>query len=115
MLTRALFERLGFERDSSLLTDEPPGYRYDFGGFVLTAAQLMSKYFQPVFVISGIYHTNRVLADIWVEMPLEVDTFEQGVAWIAYSLVDVQLEKCPDWLAQGRSWQGHLPWVRRIG
>lgn len=113
--TSLVLERLGFERDDSVISDASPGYSYDFGNLMLEASRLCSRRtFEPVYVLGGVYSDGRTIALIDSEMPLEVESFEQGVAWVAF-VIDrkFRLARPPLWLEQGRVWRDHLPWVRR--
>lgn len=48
-------------------------------------------------------------------MPLEVESFEQGVAWIVDGIgQDFEPWIPTPWLTAGRVWQGHLPRVREM-
>jgi hypothetical protein len=49
------------------------------------------------------------------EMPLEVESLEQGTAWVAYGVGEGfrPLHPTP-WLEDGRAWHDRLPWVRRL-
>lgn len=115
METRTLLEGLSFQEDYWALTDKQPGYFYDFGNFRLEAAQLTSRYFRPVFVFSGVISNTRSLKMLNFELPLEVESFEQGVALIAHGLGANFVPDVPtSWLADGRSWESHLPGVREL-
>ena len=113
MDTRALFESLNFEQDWAAMTDQLPAYSYDFGNLRLNAAQVMSVRFTPCFYLGGTYRTSKTLGVVEFEMPLEVESFEQGVAWLAHGLGRKFEPRIPTlWLADGRSWKDHLPWER---
>jgi len=88
MRTRELFEILGFEEVWGSMTDQEPAYRYDFGNIELTAVQVTNLSFQSIFLLGGIARDERSIMEINQEMPLEVESFEQGVAFIAYALGD---------------------------
>jgi hypothetical protein len=111
MKLRNLLVELGFRQDRTIITDEQPGYLYDFGNLELSASQVTNKYFKPVFLFAGIAQTTRTLAEICFEMPLDIDSYKQGVAWIAYGVgKDFRPKKSTDWLEQGREWSDTLPW-----
>jgi hypothetical protein len=74
-----------------------------------------NRYFRRVFWFSGVAWGHNSLRDIDFEMPLEVDSFEQGVAWIAYVLGRKFCPKKPAlWVEQGQEWADTLPWVHRL-
>ena len=114
MRTRALFEILGFQEDWEAITDQRPAYYHDFGNLRLTAAEVMS-YHGPRFLFSGVIEGARSVTMVDFEMPLEVESFEQGVAWIWSGIGEEFRPRLPTpWLEDGRTWQDHLPWVRRM-
>jgi hypothetical protein len=55
----------------------------------------------------------RSVGQIEFEMPLTIDSFEQGVALISHAVGKEfdPLVHTP-WLSDGRKWQDHLPWLR---
>jgi hypothetical protein len=112
--TRTLIESLGFKVNPGAITDEPPAYFYDFGNLRLEASRLMSRYFQPVFLFMGTLNTGRSIGLVQFEMPLEVESAEQGTAWIAHGIGEHfhPLRPTP-WLSNGHLWKSTLPWVRR--
>lgn len=113
MQMREVFERLDFEKVYGLMTDEEPSYRYDFGNLEIQVIKVTNKYFLPVFLMSGIYKTNRKLGSIDSEIPEKVSSFEQGVAFIAYPIRNYQPLKYVRWLEQGKRWADLLPWEQQ--
>jgi len=114
MRTREVFEKLGFEEVWGSITDQEPAYKYDFGNIELTAVQVTSMYFRPIFLLTGIASDKRSIREIDQQMPLEVESFEQGVAIIAYALGECHTTKQIPWVERGRQWEEHLPWVQEI-
>lgn len=111
--TRDVLVKLGFGEDWKAMTDELPAYQYSFDNLVLHAAQVTSLYLRPVFFLSGVFRTSRSISSIEFEMPTEVESFEQGVAFIAYAIGRDFIPVRPTpWLEQGRAWEEYLPWVR---
>lgn len=115
MDSRELFKILKFEEVWGGMTDQDPIYRYDFGNLQLSAAQVMNWSFRPVFLFGGVAVDSNSISEIVFELPLEVESFEQGVAWIANGLGRGfrPRKPCP-WLLQGWEWQDRLPWVREL-
>lgn len=111
MKTVDVLEELGFEPDFG---GWPDTWVFDFGSFKLKASKGMNHYFVENFYIRGNYRTSRSLGSIDFEMPLDVDSFEQGVAWISYGIgnVDSLADHVP-WVSQGREWEDFLPWKLR--
>lgn len=114
MKTRDLLNRLGFSEVYGEITEKEPSYLYDFGNLQLRAAQVTNFYLQPVFFFGGVAYGNNTLSHIQFEIQLEVESFELGVALIAHGIGrKFKPVKPTPWLEMGRSWQDHLPWVRR--
>lgn len=115
MKTRALFEELGFQEDWEAITDQRPGYYYEFGNLRLTAAEVMSDSFQPCFHFGGVWRGANSISMVDFEMPLEVESLEQGAAWIAHGIGNgFRPHHRTPWLEDGRAWQDRLPWVGRM-
>jgi len=95
------------------MTDQEPAYRYDFGNIELTAVEVTNLSFQPIFLLVGIASDKRSIMEIRQEMPLEVESFEQGVAFIAYALGDYRPQNNTLWVEEGRKWAKLLPWERK--
>lgn len=114
MNTRDLLTQLGFQENWNAITDVQPGYFYDFGNLRLEANQVMSRYLQPVFLVTGVWKTPRIMSMIESEMLTTVDSYEQGVALIAHAVGDGFVPLIPTpWLADGRAWKDHLPGVAK--
>lgn len=114
METRDLLNRLGFSEIYGEITEKEPSYLYDFGNLQLTAAQVTNFYLKPVFFFGGVARYNGTLSHIQFEIHLEVESFELGVALIAHGIgKKFKPLKPTPWIELGRSWQDHLPWVRR--
>lgn len=77
---------LGFIRDQNVFSDDPGGVSLDFGNFMLSAAHVLNRWFQPIVLLSGVFTTPRTISEVICEMPLEVESREQGVAWITWCL-----------------------------
>jgi len=108
---RNVLLELGFHENWSAITDEQPGYCYDFGNLKLTAAQVTNSYLTPVFAFGGVARSPRTIAEISFDMPLEVESLEQGVAWVTYGLGRAfRPSKLTPWVDQGRKWSDTLPW-----
>jgi hypothetical protein len=116
MKLRDVLQELGFSEEWGAMTDEQPAYWYDFGNIKLTAAQVTNLSFKRVFLFSGGVCEPRTLGSISFQIPIEVDSFEQGVAWIADGLVkeglgkEFRIKNAAPWIEQGRAWRDMLPW-----
>lgn len=112
---RSILEQVGFAEDWTTITDQAPGYRFNSGNLRIQAVQVTNEYLCPVFLITGIEDQRpRALGSIQLSMPIAVESFEQGVAWIAYAVsARFQPTKPIAWLEQGRLWRHHLPWEQK--
>jgi hypothetical protein len=77
--TRAVFESLGFQEDWAAITDQSPAYYYDFGNLRLTAPEVISDRLVPCFHFGGVWRGANSISMVDFEMPLEVESMEQGV------------------------------------
>lgn len=110
MDTREVFRLLGFVEGTEFGC---PAYVYDFGNLRLSALECVNKYYNTVFHLGGAVSGSRSMRTIESELPLTVDSFEQGVALIAYFVgKDFEPALPTPWLSDGREWQSFLPWVR---
>lgn len=113
MNLRSILETLRFEEEWGTLTDQEPSYAIRLGHLQITIVQVTSEYLQPVFLMQGTFRTSRQLGSNHLDLPVEVESFEQGLAWIAYAVDLVgPVAEPPDWLIRGRELQEHLPWIR---
>jgi hypothetical protein len=113
MQFRDVLITLNFEEDWDTITDQPPGYYFNFGNLELSATQVTSLYLRPVFFIAGVIRTPRSITEISSDVPVEVESFQQGVAWIVYLLGEKFVPlKATSWIDDGRRWTEHLPWER---
>jgi hypothetical protein len=67
-------------------TDQRPAYYYDFGNLRLTAAEL-TGFGRPTFHFGGVWRGANSISMVDFDMPLEVESLEQGAAWIAYGII----------------------------
>ena len=56
---------------------------------------------------------DQTLITIETAMPLSVELFEVGLAWVAYICRGVKPRRPTPWLSEGLALQEHLPWVKR--
>jgi hypothetical protein len=109
--TRDVLERLGFTTYQADFADEQPGYQYNFGNLLLKAVQHNDLSMRRVMQFSGHMTTRNRFGVIDFSLPLEVVSFEQGVALIAHYLGRkfTPIRPTP-WLELGREWEDLLPW-----
>lgn len=105
---------LGFEPDDSFFSDNGEGLSYDFGNLTLTARQVYNERFAVIISVSGVYSTARTIADIRVQLPLQVSSIEQCAAFIAWGVGKDFVPAIPtDWLELGRNNFDTLPWNKK--
>lgn len=110
MDTREVFKLLGFTEGMEVGC---PAYVYDFGNLRLSAVEGINKHYNTVFHLGGVASGTRSIRLIQTELPLVVESFEQGVALIAHIVgSDFKPVRPTPWLSDGRDWQCFLPWVR---
>ncbi len=115
MATRDLLSDLGFEPFMAQFTDQQPGYRYNFGNLVLEAVQVTNQYCRPEMLFTGTVKTARMFGSVTFSLHLNVESFEQGVALIAYNIGgDFEPSRPTPWLELGRSFEEHLPGRREL-
>ena len=105
---RQLLEDLGFNEDS-----DADSLSYDFGNLELSAFYGVNRWLTQVWCFAGAASDGRSLALIEFEMPTEVDSREQGVAWISEHVHGrARFTNAPAWLQAGLQWRGELPWIK---
>jgi len=115
--TWAVLQELGFTPDQSVISDVMPGLSFDFGNLKLSASCILNRKYVPIVLLTGIFSTERTMAEIECEMPPEVESPEQGMAFVAWSIdnalgKEFQPATSPDWLAKGRQHRYLLPWEK---
>lgn len=111
-LMRSVFQELRMQQFEHPLSSET-AYRMTFGPYQIEAVVLMNRYFRQAFFLSGIVNTGRTMRLIESELPLEVDSREQGLAMLAHHLREAIPEHLkPDWLREGEGMRKHLPWEK---
>jgi hypothetical protein len=116
--TEDVLRVLGFEVDSNVLSDGMPGLSFDFGNFKLEASENVNLWFQSVIVLGGVMATDRTTAVVHFEMPLELESFEQGMALVTHCLDshacgNFKGSSPVEWLNEGRRHRHLLPWYKQ--
>jgi hypothetical protein len=113
-----VLKSLGFVEDKTLFSDPPGGLSFDFGNFKLSAIVCVNRWLQPVIRLSGVMSTRLTTTEVESEMPQEVESREQAIAFVTWCLdhhsddVKFQPGFPISWLQEGRRHQGLLPWER---
>lgn len=110
---------LGFVSDQSLISGIPGGLIFDFGNFRLAANQLINMRCQSVVLLDVVMTSSRSITEVACEMPLEVESWEQGVAWVTWCLDnhsggEFRPAHPVAWLNTGRQNRHLLPWEQQM-
>lgn len=103
ILLESVLRRIGF-----LPTDG--GLQFDFGNCKLKSIEGMTPQFFYGITFLGYWKTNRSIGQIHFSLPLEVESYEQGIALMAYYLRHTVLDVKPKWLIEGLALSVLLPW-----
>ena len=100
-MTMRSLQALGF-------TDRPPDYAstklgYDMGGWELDAQEMVNLSMVPIVNVTGILRTQRILADIEIQMLQTFDQPELAAAFLVFSLQSHRndLKTLPEWWSLG--------------
>lgn len=91
-----------------------------YRGAELSATESVSRRFCPVVSVCGFYVGKARMAEIQQELPIEVDSREMALAYLAWALEPLAeillLEggSLPAWWSEGRLHRALLPWEREL-
>jgi hypothetical protein len=113
-----LLQELGFAPDSNAISDVMPGLSFELGNLKLSASCVAGKRFHLVVLLTGWFRDTRRMGEICDELPRQLESREQGMAWLAWILDRAAGGKFapefpPAWLALGRHHFGLLPWKQK--
>ena len=100
-----VLKELGFKNEGSMLV-------FDFGNFKLQGSQIHNYQFREVFDFFGCYVNSDRAGVLEFKLPIKVESFEQGVAFLAFFIGKAHFSIKPGWLSKGLEWSSHLPWVK---
>jgi hypothetical protein len=103
---QAILEQVGFRRTGNI-------WEYDFGNGILSAGKGV-KWFDEIFQFFGYYRSERQYGEFEFDLPLKVESYDQGIALISYHLRSAELQIIPEWLKEGLKLEDTLPWKRDI-
>lgn len=89
-------------------------YVYDFGNCKLKAFKGLNLRFQDGFNFSGNYFTSRTAGYFDFSLPYVVESYELGIAYLAYNLKGGRFQNIPLWLLEGQHFEDLLPWKKEL-
>ncbi|MEO9090816.1 MAG: hypothetical protein ABI247_10855 [Rhodanobacter sp.] len=107
-----VLHHLGWVPDTDNPCSTGPALKYSFGNLTISAGVFTNRFFQPVVILVGLFSDGRSIQDIAFEIPQQVESRLQMLAFVAYALRGIRLAITPEWLEEGQRAQGELPWVR---
>ncbi len=114
--TMDVLRSLGFQTDTTVISDDGPGLSTNFG-IVKLQAGAYRKLLSEIVLITGVLATSRSFAYIQFDMPRYVETPHLVAAWIVWHLDQhSEFRKIQNlaWIEEGRNHQGLLPWVKSM-
>jgi hypothetical protein len=100
--TTSLLRTLGAVEDSGAIQDDNAALRLRIGPHSVHGGQYMSRWFQPTYRISAVINTGRSISLVESEMPAELETEDEGLAWLAAILHKaLPNDVKPAWLLKG--------------
>ncbi len=110
MRTIELLIDLGFKINRPKNPSTPTKFSYNFGNLMLTAQLLLDEHFNPKIGFSGVELPARLVNLAEFELPMEVASYQQGVAMIVSQIWPGFAPMRPTpWFDDGGRWQMHLP------
>lgn len=104
METLQVLERIGFKPSGF-------GYSFDFGGLNLKAVIGLNLSMNYGVHFAGVFRNARSFSEIQFSIPEEVDSYEQGLGYLAYFLQKYPIESPPQWLTDGQQYIDDLPFL----
>jgi hypothetical protein len=95
--------KLGFQKQESY-------YFYDFGNCELKAIPSTTKFLAECITFLGLISAGSSSQLIDFDLPIMVDSYEQGEALIAFNLQGVKFKNKPIWLDAYIRYNNYLPW-----
>jgi hypothetical protein len=114
--TMDVLRSMGFQTDTTVISDDGPGLFADLG-IVKLQAGAYRKFLAEIVMITGVLATSRSWAAIHIEMPRYVESSHLVTAWIMWHLDQhSEFRKVHNlsWVEEGRNHQGLLPWVKSM-
>ena len=104
METLLVLGRIGFKPSGF-------GYSFDFVGLKLNAVIGFNLSINYGVHFAGVFRNARSFSEIQFSIPEEVDSYEQGLGYLAYFLQKYPIESPPQWLTDGQQYIYDLPFL----
>ena len=102
LTTTSLLRTLGAVEDRGAIQDEHDALWLRIGPHSVHGGQYMSRWFRRTYRISAVINTGRSISLVESEMPAELETEDEGLAWLAEILREaLPPDIKPAWLLKG--------------
>jgi hypothetical protein len=110
-----LLIKLDFKYGANPAFSNDSALTYNFGNGYICATQTLNDRFEDVMALQGYYIGSRAAGEIVSEMPLQVESFYQGIAYLANAVGKyAELKKKPIWYTEGLKHLEELPHRRKL-
>ena len=100
--TSSLLRNLGAVEDPGAIQDDHSGLRLRVGPHCVHGGEYLSRWFRRTYRISAVIDTGRSISLVESEMPAELETEDEGLAWLAEILREaLPHDVKPAWLLKG--------------
>ena len=102
LTTSSLLRNLGAVEDPGAIQDDHTGLRLRVGPHCVHGGEYLSRWFRRTYRISAVIDTGRSISLVESEMPAELETEDEGLAWLAEILREaLPHDVKPAWLLKG--------------
>ena len=103
LATASLLRSLGADDDPTMMLADDIGLRLHIGPYLLQGGEFTSRWLRPTYRISGVIDTGRTISLVESEMPVELESEDEGLAWLAQILGRaIPDDVKPEWLLKGQ-------------
>lgn len=103
LATASLLRSLGADDDPTMTMADDIGLRLRIGPHLLQGGEFTSRWLRPTYRISGVIDTGRTISLVESEMPVELESEDEGLAWLAQILGSaIPDDLKPAWLLKGQ-------------
>ncbi|HZF95525.1 MAG TPA: hypothetical protein VEZ20_11725 [Allosphingosinicella sp.] len=102
LTTSSLLKDLGAVEDPGAIQDDDGALRLPIGPYCVHGGQYMSRWFKRTYRISAVIDARRSISLVESEMPAELASEDEGLAWLAEILREALPDEAkPAWLLKG--------------